>query len=308
MRNASAAIYLALFTALPAATALAAKEYETPSGRPEAVFVNTTSEEASDKIAALCAKQGWTPSRQSMQVTCEFRMNGFAQALTNALTAPRYATSVRHFISFSLIQDGRQTLVQARQYQSFTTAFGQYNETEMITDESFNDSINVMIYSGAVLPIGTRFRNKTWWGIGFYPNTNLKSPAKIASFYNQSPAENSGLKIDDEIVGVNGKKCKNVKECFKISDSTALGSNISVKVLRDNQFHEFSWTAMKRPDVTELEGCNNICLEPIKNKDEKSSVENSISDEMERLNILREKGILNDQEFQKAKEKVLGID
>jgi hypothetical protein len=307
MKNTVAVICVALFSALSSTAAMAAREYETPSGRPEAVFVNTTAEDASNKIATFCAKQGWTPSRQSMQVTCEFKINGFAQALTNALTAPRYATSVRHFISFNLIQDGRQTLSQARQYQSFTTAFGQYNETEIANDDAFNGSIGVMVAAGAVLPIGTRFRNKPWWGIGFSPSANDKSPLKIEYFYDKSPAENAGLKPSDEIVAINGKKCKNIKQCFKISDSINIGNNITVSVIRDNKLYEFSWIATKRPDVTELEGCNDICLGSFEEPETNSLESPSLVTEMERLNSLKEKGILTEQEFQAAKRKILGI-
>lgn len=300
-------IFALLLVVVPSATALAAKEYQTPSGRPEAVFVNSSPEEASNKIAAFCAKQGWTISRQSMQVTCEYKINDFAQALTNALTAPRYATSVRHFISFNMIQDGRQTLAQARQYQAFTTAFGQYNETELTNDNAFNSSIDVMLSSGAVLPIGTRFRDKSWWGIGFSPDANLKSPTKIASFKNPSPAQLSGLIIGDEIVAVNGKKCKNIKDCFKISDALNIGSEIKVQVIREKQILEFKWVVSKRPDVAELEGCNNICFEPIKNSSSPSRQDLSIAEEIERLRLLREKGIITEQEFQAAKNKLLDL-
>jgi hypothetical protein len=307
MKATSAKIFALLLVVLPSATALAAREYQTPSGRPEAVFVNTSPEEASNKIAALCVKQGWTPSRQSMQVTCEYKINGFSQALTNVLTAPRYATSVRHFISFNLIQDGRQTLAQARQYQAFTTAFGQYNETELANDNAFNSSIDVMLASGAVLPIGTRFPDKSWWGIEFFPDANLKSPTKIASFNNPSPAKLSGLIIGDEVVAVNGKKCKNIKECFKISDSLNIGSDIIVQVIREKQILEFKWIVSKRPDVAELEGCNNICLDPIKNSLPLSRQDLSIAEEIERLGLLHEKGIITEQEFQAAKNKLLDL-
>lgn len=78
----SATITSAFVLIAAPAPAAAERLYITPSGMAETVFVNTSHEEAANKIANTCASAGWAVTREMMAVKCEPKMNLFAQALT----------------------------------------------------------------------------------------------------------------------------------------------------------------------------------------------------------------------------------
>lgn len=305
----SVALFALAGAPLTATPANAERWYITPSGLPETVFVNTANEEAAEKLAAACAELGWMVTREMMAVKCEVKMNLLAQALTNALTAPRYATSVREFVYFSLNQEGRQTRVQARHFQSHTTAFGQYNEVNVATDDSFNALMQVMRNAGAVPPIGTSYGNTTWWGIGWKEteasvsgkNTKL---VQITSITPGSPAEKAGVKIDDMLISVNGKPCRDTKSCLKTGHKIKSGENTKFEIFRDNQTISINFLGVTKPPVTELEGCNDICHTP-PNKSQSSNNGKSLSDEIEKLNSLFKSGALSKEEFEAAKARVI---
>lgn len=302
------AIPVAVVAAI-SSSAVADRLYITPSGVSESVFVNTTHEEAANKMASTCVSLGMMISRETMAVRCEVKMNLFAQALTNALTAPRYATSVREFIHFSFTPDGRQTRVQARHFQSHTTAFGQYNEIDIRTDDSFNAVMNIMTTAGAVLPIGTSYGNTTWWGIVWKEteasvsgkNTKL---VQITSVTPGSPAEKAGVKIDDLLISVNGKPCRDTKSCLKTANKINIGENTRFEIFRDNQTIFINFLGAAKPPVTELEGCNDICHTP-PNKNQSPNNGKSLSDEIEKLNSLFKSGALSKEEFEAAKARVI---
>lgn len=306
----SAALIALVGAPLTATPANAERWYITPSGLPEAVFVNTAHDEAAEKLAAICAKVGWMATREMMAVKCEVKMNLLAQALTNALTAPRYATSVREFVYFSLNQDGRQTRVQARHFQSHTTAFGQYNEVNVATDDSFNTLMELMQGAGAVLPIGTSFGNTTWWGIVWKEaeasisgkNTKL---VQITSVTPNSPAEKAGVKINDMLISVNNRPCKNTTSCLKAAKKVKIGDNTKFDILRDNKILSINFLGVPKPPINELAGCNDICHTP-PSKNQSPSSEKSLSDEIEKLNSLFKSGALSKEEFEAAKARVIG--
>lgn len=306
----TAALIALVGAPLTATPANAERWYITPSGLPEAVFVNTAHDEAAEKLAAICAKVGWMATREMMAVKCEVKMNLLAQALTNALTAPRYATSVREFVYFSLNQDGRQTRVQARNFQSHTTAFGQYNEVTVGTDDSFNTLMDLMQGAGAVLPIGTSFGNTTWWGIVWKEaeasisgkNTKL---VQITSVTPNSPAEKAGVKINDMLISVNNRPCKDTTSCLKASKKVKIGDNTKFDILRDNQILSINFLGVPKPPINELAGCNDICHTP-PSKNQSPSSEKSLSDEIEKLNSLFKSGALSKEEFEAAKARVIG--
>lgn len=263
----SAALIALVGAPLTATPANAERWYITPSGLPETVFVNTANEDAAEKLAAVCAKAGWMVTREMMAVKCEVKMNLLAQALTNALTAPRYATSVREFVYFSLNQDGRQTRVQARHFQSHTTAFGQYNEVNVATDDSFNTLMELMRGAGAVPPIGTSYGNTTWWGIGWKSSQALISGkniklVEIVEVVPGSPADKAGIKAGDMVKSVNGKPCKDFNSLLNAWKKTKVGETTKFEILRENQNISISFLGAPKPPVTELEGCNDICHTP----------------------------------------------
>lgn len=295
---------------LTATPAKAERRYLTPSGLPEAVFVNTTNEDAAEKLAAICAKVGWMVTREMMAVKCEVKMNLLAQALTNALTAPRYATSVREFVYFSLNQDGRQTRVQARNFQSHTTAFGQYNEVTVGTDDSFNMLMDLMQGAGAVLPIGTSFGNTTWWGIVWKETEASVSGKKtklvqITSVTPDSPAEKAGVKTGDMLISVNGRPCKDTNSCIKAGKKLKIGEDTRFEILRDNQNISIIFLGVPKPPISELAGCNGICHTPPDKKQIPTNGQ-SLSDEIEKLNLLFKSGALSKEEFEAAKARVIG--
>ncbi len=296
--------------ALLAASAPAAAErlYITPSGMAETVFVNTSQEEAANKLANTCVSAGWMVTREVMAVKCEAKMNLLAQALTNALTAPRYASSVREFMHFSLTPDGRQTKVQARHFQSYATAFGQYNETDITTDESFNARMSVMGNAGATLPVGTSFGRRPWWGVIWEEvqatiSGQAKRLVKVKQVTGNSPADRAGIKPGDMLFKVNGKECRDTKACIKAGDSVKVGGTFNFQIIRGGEPLNITFTAESRPAVTELEGCNDICLTPPSDPGA-SNNSNSLARDLENLYALFKAGALTAAEFEVAKRRI----
>lgn len=305
----SATITSAFVLIAAPAPAAAERLYITPSGMAETVFVNTSHEEAANKIANTCASAGWAVTREMMAVKCEPKMNLFAQALTNALTAPRYASSVREFMHFSLTPDGRQTRVQARHFQSHTTAFGQYNETDITTDESFNARMSVMGNAGATLPVGTSFGRRPWWGVNWEETKatifgQAKRLVQVTHVTVGSPADRAGIQPGDMLFKVNGKECRDTKSCIKAGDGVRIGEAFNFQIIRAGEQVNITFTAESRPIVTELEGCNDICLTPPTGSSA-SDKSNSFARDLENLHSLYKAGALTAAEFDAAKKRVL---
>ncbi len=81
-----------------------------------------------------------------------------------------------------------------------------------------------------------------------------KTKVTITRVENNSPADDVGLKEDDEIVSIDGKKISEIDDVFDVIDDKKEGDEIEIKVLRDGKEKIFEPKLKKREDIYE----NNI--------------------------------------------------
>ncbi len=75
----------------------------------------------------------------------------------------------------------------------------------------------------------------------------------ISRIEKDSPADKIGLKVDDEIIMVEGKSVSEIDDIFDIIDDKKVGDKIEVKVLRDGKEQTFKPELMKRSDIYDEE-------------------------------------------------------
>lgn len=103
---------------------------------------------------------------------------------------------------------------------------------------------------------------RSWLGIGIQKltpelaesmNINVKTGILINRVYENSPAEKVGLKEGDVILECNGKKLEDPSDLQKIVISLPIGSNLELKVLRDNKEMIFKVRTEKMPEDEKIE-------------------------------------------------------
>lgn len=122
---------------------------ETPSGRPEALFTNTTPSAVAGKIAAGCAQVGLlVVEMRDNSVTCENVMEGTDQMLANLAIGTKYSTPARDLGRFTIFAVGANVRVQLYSWIESQTAYGQTRKLENDSNTDFNGGMTFLRYLG----------------------------------------------------------------------------------------------------------------------------------------------------------------
>ena len=122
---------------------------ETPSGRPEAMFYNTTPGEVAAKIAEGCATVGLLViDMRDNSVTCENQMDGTDQMLANLAIGTKYSTPARDLGRFTIFAVGANVRVQLYSWIETQTAYGQTRKLENNNNTDFNGGMTFLRYLG----------------------------------------------------------------------------------------------------------------------------------------------------------------
>jgi hypothetical protein len=226
-------------------------QFQTPSGRPEAMFVGKDATQTSGIIASACMDRtmsvvGSTPG----QVTCEAKMNMGQSVLTQLAIGNSYSTPPRQFVQFSLAQIGSDTRVQASSWVETQMAFGQMQR--MATDETAqqkNSLQGFLFYAGAVPVRGTIETPRPRIGVFFYaPEEAFGSMQKgglyIIKIEQGGPAETAGLEVCDRIVTANG----NAASAEVVAEALLSSNGAAVQFTVDRQGETKTYSIL--PSVT----------------------------------------------------------
>ncbi len=122
---------------------------ETPSGRPEATFTNTTPGAVAAKIAAGCANFGMlVVDMRDNSVTCENEMDATDQLLANLAIGTKYSTPARDLGRFTIFAVGADVRVQIYSWIETQTAYGQTRTLENNNNTSFNGGMVFLRWLG----------------------------------------------------------------------------------------------------------------------------------------------------------------
>ncbi|WP_374593012.1 PDZ domain-containing protein [Sphingosinicella sp.] len=233
----------------------------TPSGLPDMIFKNTAATEASGKLANMCMNRGLTvASTSTNEVLCQVPMNILKSALTQALIGNSYSTTPIQYIRFSIAQINSDTRVQAASWVETQMAFGQLRREPLTSDNLYNDLMNFMEASGGDYVPGTTFPNHAFIGSGGgrgeIINHNGKKIGAIVllDLVYDGPLHKAGAQIGDTIFSINKKTFKTYGEFQKRLQGINIGEPVRVTVLRQGQPVDLTFTATRRPPITDIGG------------------------------------------------------
>lgn len=130
---------LALMLSACATTPPVQRLIDTPSGRPEAVFSNSSPDQVQSKLASGCMDRGMlVVSSSQNQVQCEIQLNAMQSALLQVMIGNSYSTPPRQYVRFVITPTGAGARVQAQMWAETQMAFGQMRQAELNSNEQFN--------------------------------------------------------------------------------------------------------------------------------------------------------------------------
>ena len=122
---------------------------ETLSGRPEALFYNTTPGEVAAKVAEGCTTVGLLViDMRDNSVTCENKMDGTDQMLANLAIGTKHSTPARDLGRFTIFAVGANVRVQLYAWIETQTAYGQTRKLENNSNTDFNGGMKFLRYLG----------------------------------------------------------------------------------------------------------------------------------------------------------------
>ena len=126
---------------------------QTPSGRPEANFVNKSPNHVSQALASRCLGRGLLVQEASTnRVKCGGQMAGGDAVMTQLLIGNSYSTTPEQYVQFTLVPTSNGTRVQTQQWVETTMAFGQVQKLEVNSGQAFN-SVQKALYDLGGRPI-----------------------------------------------------------------------------------------------------------------------------------------------------------
>lgn len=120
---------------------------KTPSGRPEAIFHNSSPEEVRSKLSSACLDAGLVISDSTNNaVMCTKQMEGMQAALAQMAIGNAYSTAPVQSVRFNLVNTDAGVRVQAFQWIETQMPFGQINRQELNAGAQFNE-IQQLLYN-----------------------------------------------------------------------------------------------------------------------------------------------------------------
>lgn len=277
----------------------------TPSGAAEMLFPNHAPETVS-KLSSKCIDARWTViSSTPTELVCEAPMNMGQSILGQMLMGNSYSTPPRRFFRFNVAEIGGVSRVQASGWMELQMAFGQMKRTDFSGPEFQNSIFSFMGAAGGKFPVGTRFPNHAMMGFKSddYP-MGKNAALKVTEVDPGSPADVAGIKKNDIVFSVAGKKFKQYDDYLDATAKAAQTPTYVVELMRDGKPMKVTVTRAFRPDWTEV-------VQPAPDATPAAPKETaaapSIADELSKLAKLRDDGILTDAEFDAQKKKLLGL-
>jgi predicted metalloprotease with PDZ domain len=120
-----------------------------------------------------------------------------------------------------------------------------------------------------------------------------------------SPAEAAGIRPNDVVFSVAGKKFKRFDDYLDATAKAAATPTYPVEFMRDGKSMKVTVTRAFRPDWSEA-----VVAEPAKETPStfvSGSAAPSVADELAKLAKLRDDGVLTNDEFEAQKKKLLGM-
>jgi hypothetical protein len=202
---------------------------ETQSGRPEAIFLDTSIDQARGKIASRCMDAAMIVTQSSSsEVICESNLSMGQSVLAQVAIGNSYSTTPRQYVKVVMAEVGNNVRLQASSWIETQMAFGQVRRAPTDTSNSQkNDLQGFILSAGAVLPDGARLGEpKPTMGIRVHEKEieNSHSELYVAFVTNSSPAEKAGLRVCDQISAINGEKIStsNDMQNFKVEADKAV--------------------------------------------------------------------------------------
>ena len=210
---------VAALAAACAATPVHTAAVSTESGRPDAIFLNTSSADAIGLLSSACMDAGLrVVSSNELSVTCEAEMGATQSVLTQVAIGNSYSTPPRQFIRLTTAQISDDVRVQASSWVETQMAFGQIRrEPTDRTPQQVSSLTSFLLNAGAQLSDGDSI---TYTGprLGFQVVEITEKMLKqlvavdkrgkqgfyVSSLESGLPAEIAGLEICDQIVKFNG--------------------------------------------------------------------------------------------------------
>lgn len=275
----------------------------TPSGATEMLFPDGT-EKTVGVLTSKCIDVRWTViSSSATEVVCEAPMN-FGQSLLGQLAMGNsYSTPPRRFFRFNLANLNGVSRVQASGWMELQMAFGQMRRTDFTGPEFHNSIIGFLSSVGGQLPVGTAFPNHVLMGVeGGLSIKGKDGGFDVSKVVDEYPAAKGGVKIGDRIVKIAGKKFKSDDDYLDATAKAAKTPSYPIEVMRDGKITKLSLERAFRPSVTES---IKPTLQDVAPAQVNIAPAPSIADELSKLAKLKADGILNDEEFQVQKAKLL---
>lgn len=122
---------------------------ETPSGRPEATFTNTTPGAVAGKIAEGCTNFGLlVVDMRDNSVTCKAEMDAGDRLIAGLAIGTRYSTPPQNLGRFTIFAVGADVKVQMYQWIETQTAYGQTRTRENNNNLAFNNGMTFLRWLG----------------------------------------------------------------------------------------------------------------------------------------------------------------
>ena len=276
----------------------------TPSGAAEMLFAEAP-EETVGLLTSKCIDVKWTViSSSQTEVVCEAPMN-FGQSLLGQLAMGNsYSTPPRRFFRFNLASVNSVSRVQASGWMELQMAFGQMKRTDFSGPEFQNSIINFLASAGGKLPVGTTFPNHVFLGMdGSVANRSKDGGFDVTTIVPDGPAAKGGIMVGDTISKIAGKRIKSEANYMDAAAKAAESESYDVEVLRSAKI-----VKLKIPRA--FRAAYNEATIP-KKRLENTAIQSapidtmSVADEIAKLAKLKADGIINEEEFQAQKLKLL---
>lgn len=277
----------------------------TPTGAAEMLFPNHATEVVG-KLSNKCIDARWTViSSTPTDLVCEAPMNMGQSVLGQMLMGNSYSTPPRRFFRFNVAETNGVSRVQASGWMELQMAFGQMKRTDFSGPEFQNSIFSFMSAAGGTFPVGTRFPNHVMMGFKSEDYPMGKNAAlRVTEVDPGSPAEVAGIRPDDIVFSVAGKKFKQYDDYLDATAKAAQTPTYVVDLMRDGKPLKVTVARAFRPDWTEV-------AKPAPDTTPAEAIKEvaapSVADELAKLAKLRDDGVLTDAEFDAQKKKLLGL-
>jgi len=285
-----------------AAPVLADKYFAvTPSGAAEMLFPDKPSIVIGE-LSSKCIDARWSvTSTTTNEVVCEVPLNAGQSILGQMLLGNSYSTPPHRFVRSNIAEVNGISRVQAGGWVELQMAFGQIRRTELSGPQFQNDIMNFMAAAGGKYPLGTTFPNHAALGVDVEGVQEGKYAAmRIKKIEPGSAAEKAGIQVGDIITRIAGKQFRTLDDYFDATGKAAETATYPVELTRNGKAMTLTVERAFRPPFSEK------VVPKVEVPPAPAPAQVSVADELEKLEKLKQQGVITDAEFEIQKKKLLG--